>query len=274
VLGVLCILAALYGQLVSYSNQPSDGAPRLAPPPAIAVQQQYIPYPNQSQAGSHPVKILPQRPDDTHLRQQVSFVMVVFAALVLGLAFIRERHLKQKLQQVVNQDYLTSIYNRRYLFQLGQRYLSRSQTDGGAFSLILLDVDHFKAINDNYGHSAGDRLLQDIAETCSNTSRPADIVGRIGGEEFLMLLPETNLNEARTVAERIRRNIERLPLPGAGLKNPRHAISASFGIASSELPAEQFEDLVNAADQAMYRAKASGRNRVCSQPLKSLKPIA
>ena len=141
---------------------------------------------------------------------------------------------------------------------------NRSVRNNRELSVILADIDHFKNVNDSYGHQVGDLVLQRFAEQISKTSRSYDFVGRYGGEEFIIGLPETNMEQSSLVAERMRKNIEEieLTLPDNPLVHVR--ITASFGVASRVMkPCESVDSIIKLADDALYRAKDEGRNRVC-----------
>ena len=126
-------------------------------------------------------------------------------------------------------------------------------------AIVLFDVDHFKQINDTYGHGAGDEVLKAVVSECSGHLRGEDIIARLGGEEFCLLLPETDADEAALAADRFRRLVSQIAIPGL----PDVAITASFGVAPLLGAYESPEDWVHAADRALYRAKESGRNRCC-----------
>jgi diguanylate cyclase (GGDEF)-like protein len=157
--------------------------------------------------------------------------------------------------------------NRRYFIELAENELSRINRYGGELSLILLDLDFFKQINDSFGHSNGDLVLREIADISSRTMREIDIVARIGGEEFVMLLPHTGLQDAADAAERLRLAIAEGNIQ---LENgtPVH-LTASFGVVTVSREKGVFnesvhiDELLKRADRAMYRAKEEGRNRVC-----------
>jgi two-component system chemotaxis response regulator CheY len=167
-------------------------------------------------------------------------------------------------------DTLTGLLNRRAIHDRALAELNRRRRGAAhaPLSIIMLDIDHFKSINDSYGHDAGDRALQLVAELLAGQLRSYDGLGRWGGEEFLMLLPGTALAEACAVAERIRANLAQAEpaLPDG----TRVSLSASLGVAAIDESdagpvGEQWLDhLVRAADQALYRAKSHGRNRVAS----------
>ncbi len=182
---------------------------------------------------------------------------------------------RRQMEVLAMQDTLTGLLNRRAIHDRALAELNRLKrgTAAAPLSVIMLDVDYFKEINDAFGHEAGDRVLQLIAELLGQQLRSYDGLGRWGGEEFLMLLPGTGLVEAQAVAERIRAAVEQSaptfqPAPYADAQNP---LSASLGVASIETldaaeegaGSEQWlDELVRAADQALYRSKNEGRNRV------------
>jgi diguanylate cyclase (GGDEF)-like protein len=153
-------------------------------------------------------------------------------------------------------DELTGLYNRRFFNESLTKYLSASKRHSFHISVIMTDVDKFKAVNDTYGHSAGDRILKICAGTMSSQARTEDIVARWGGEEFIVLLPYTNLEGASIVAERIRVALASDCLAGSSM-----SVTASFGVAELQ-DGEDAEALLRRADRALYRAKDEGRNRV------------
>jgi diguanylate cyclase (GGDEF)-like protein len=169
-----------------------------------------------------------------------------------------------QLAHIASVDELTGIANRQHFRTEAQRELNRLKQDNQTASMILIDLDYFKRVNDTYGHGAGDFVLKSIAEPIRQSLRPKDLLGRMGGEEFFILLTETNVNSAANIAERIRQALESLELhyDGNMIK-----ITASLGVAElnkhenwSNL--EDLDDLTSRADQALYRAKEHGRNRV------------
>lgn len=167
---------------------------------------------------------------------------------------------RQQMEYLAMHDELTHLLNRRALHDQAEAELSRATRDASSFSLILLDIDHFKSVNDRFGHAAGDAALRLVANTLTQQVRAYDAVGRWGGEEFLVLLPNTALVEARTAAERIREAIEaaRLPLVSGG----EVQLTASLGVVT-RVGSASVQDLTHQADTALYRAKQAGRNRVC-----------
>jgi two-component system cell cycle response regulator len=161
-------------------------------------------------------------------------------------------------------DPLTGLYNRRFMEnQIGP--LVENATNRGKFlSILALDVDYFKAVNDNHGHDVGDRVLQEVAARLRNSVRNVDLVCRVGGEEFLVILPETDAEIAMAIAERIRKSIATKPF-NAGARSGPLSITISIGIANIETGRDAPNDLLKRADQALYRAKREGRNRVIAE---------
>ncbi len=162
------------------------------------------------------------------------------------------------LQEMATTDHLTKISNRRKLFELGYQEEQRSFRMGSVFSVILFDLDRFKGINDSHGHGAGDEVLRQAALRAASCLRPYDTLARHGGEEFAVLLPNTNCQEAQSVAERIRQSYACMPAQYETVEIP---FTASFGIATQEAQ-ESFEHALKRADAALYNAKQAGRNRV------------
>ncbi|HEY0666115.1 MAG TPA: diguanylate cyclase [Gallionella sp.] len=175
---------------------------------------------------------------------------------------ITERELlKEKLEQQAQQDYLTGLSNRRHFLEQGEVELSRTQRYGSTLSLFMIDIDHFKDINDSHGHKAGDIVLQRLSEVMRETLRTVDIIGRIGGEEFAILLPETDRQEAAEVADRLRECVAATEVVlEAGM--PLH-FTISVGVTTLTEKDVNLDIMLNQADQALYRAKEGGRNRVC-----------
>ncbi len=156
-------------------------------------------------------------------------------------------------------DALTGLYNRRGLFELGNREFERARRFGRTMSAIMLDIDHFKQVNDRYGHIVGDQVLCELARRCSAVIRKVDFLGRYGGEEFAILLPETELETALRVAERLREQIADLPV-----ETDRSVLSITISLGVTQLGPETVDlaGLLDAADAAMYLAKQAGRNCV------------
>jgi diguanylate cyclase (GGDEF)-like protein len=166
----------------------------------------------------------------------------------------------EEVQNLALTDPLTGLYNRRGLFELGRVEFARSLRTGRPFSAIMVDLDHFKRVNDKYGHYVGDKVLQEFAGRCKRSVREVDFVGRYGGEEVIILLPETDLQASVEVAERLRKAISGLPVQIA--KDFVLDVTASLGVAQRDENTATVEILIARADQAMYIAKHKGRDRV------------
>jgi diguanylate cyclase (GGDEF)-like protein len=166
--------------------------------------------------------------------------------------------LQETLRSGSERDPLTDLYNRRHLEISLQRELARAQRHGFPVSLIMLDVDHFKAFNDANGHEAGDEVLRSVAHVLKRHTRAEDVACRYGGEEFLVVLPDCAVDDAYAKGEAIREAIAQLHVFSRGTALPR--ITASLGIACYPEDGERMDDLIAGADGALYRAKASGRN--------------
>ena len=162
---------------------------------------------------------------------------------------------KKRVEELSVTDRLTGLFNRMKLDEVFSYELERSNRYGMPLSVIILDVDHFKSVNDTYGHQVGDSVLQEVAGLLQEGERHSDTVGRWGGEEFLIILPESDLEGARSRAEILRKKIEAYPFPVVGSK------TASFGIAQFH-QGDTETTLLERADQALYKAKQNGRNRV------------
>ena len=177
--------------------------------------------------------------------------------LALGLANLR---LREGLRSQALRDPLTGLFNRRYLEEQLTRELRRSERQEGSLGLLMIDLDHFKAINDAYGHEAGDRVLAEVGRLLQQGVRTEDVAARYGGEEFTVLLPETGLDEAVWVAEKLRQACRRLQIRYRGglIENLRLSVGAAAFPACGDDP----EELLRAADHALYRAKREGRDRV------------
>lgn len=164
------------------------------------------------------------------------------------------------LLELSNTDHLTGLFNRRYLMEALEKEFQRSLRKGGNLSLILLDIDHFKQVNDTYGHLQGDVVLNKVALQLQKELRSYDIAARYGGEEFIALLPDAMLKEALFVAERVRQAVQGTKFNGALASL---AITVSMGIATLPTPdGTTVDNFIKMADDALYRAKANGRNRV------------
>lgn len=171
-----------------------------------------------------------------------------------------QKELQKKMEWLANTDMLTGLANRRHFHELAAIEISRAKRLGHGLAVLMLDIDHFKSVNDTYGHDVGDQVIAYLGETCRNILRDIDISGRLGGEEFAVLLPATSLNDAQEVAERLRRRIaeHQMALP----ENTILQFTVSIGCAHSADATLNIDQLLKVADQHLYQAKKSGRNRV------------
>jgi two-component system, cell cycle response regulator len=174
----------------------------------------------------------------------------------------RERKQSQALRQAM-QDGLTGLISKEYLLQRLDEEFERSRRYSIPLSCVMIDLDRFKRLNDTYGHLAGDEILRRVARCVRDNLRGADIGGRFGGEELCLLLPETSMQGALTLAERLRSQFSLLEVSHRG---QTLSVTASLGVAELTLDMGCPEDLVHAADQALYAAKDAGRDRVCAAP--------
>ncbi len=168
-----------------------------------------------------------------------------------------EKNLLIELDRLSNQDPLTGLYNRRALNRAAEQELSRYHRSNIPFSFIMLDLDHFKAINDMYGHSAGDKVLQEVSDLIIHEKREYDFAARIGGEEMCIMLPDAPLEQAKNYAERLRIKISELNIH---LGEEDITITASMGVTETETEDESIKQILKRADKALYDAKAAGRN--------------
>lgn len=170
--------------------------------------------------------------------------------------------LREKLRNQALRDPLTGLYNRRYMEDCLQRFVRLADRENREISLIMVDLDHFKRLNDEHGHGFGDQVLRDAAQALTGSLRETDIVCRFGGEELVVILPDCPLERAADKAELLRLRIEELS------NTHGTAISASFGVASLPHTSQSVTDLLSAADAALYKAKQAGRNQVHKAPLR------
>ncbi|MGE3807600.1 MAG: diguanylate cyclase [Gemmataceae bacterium] len=169
---------------------------------------------------------------------------------------------QKSLQELARVDELTRVSNRRHVMESLHMEVERSLRFRHPFSLLFLDLDHFKEVNDRHGHGAGDQVLSNVVATVRSVLRPADVIGRYGGEEFLVGLVETDGRTALRIAERIRRRVAQTPFY---LDHGEVRLTISIGLTSLQGDSD-IETLLKQADQALYHAKETGRNRVCTAP--------
>jgi diguanylate cyclase (GGDEF)-like protein len=191
----------------------------------------------------------------------LSLIPIVVLVVLADRALSSWRQREAGIHAISRTDALTGIHNRRSILELLDKEIARTRRHGPPLSVVILDLDHFKSVNDTWGHPTGDHVLQTTAEVLQKTIRQCDAVGRYGGEEFLILLPDTTLEGARVLADRCRQRLaeERVTAENGELFH----VTGSFGLACNE---QCFElgaaVLIKAADEALYRAKHAGRNRV------------
>jgi diguanylate cyclase (GGDEF)-like protein len=195
---------------------------------------------------------------------------VIAGLVVLGLLLwrwlplaVKERRRAEQhasdLEKLAAVDFLTNLYNRRHFEKLARAELARCQRYMRPLSLLMVDIDHFKTINDRLGHAAGDRVLQNVAAICRAEKRDSDVVARVGGEEFAVLLPETVEAAAVQLAERLRQQVRNHPLT---IADEKVNVTVSVGVAGAAAGTSGIEALIRRADEALYEAKRSGRDRV------------
>ncbi len=207
------------------------------------------------------------------LIQAMAFIMIIITASVIGGYIsglrgklrVRNQELKEviaRIEELVNIDSLTGVCNRRRLFEVLSYEANRYSRVQSPFSVCIMDIDYFKRVNDVHGHQAGDEILREIARNVSGNLRNIDSFGRYGGEEFLMVLPQTPLEGARIKAERVCRQVESLRYPNV---SEDLRVTVSIGVAQYRQQ-EDIDETVSRADQCLYAAKRTGRNRVVSEP--------
>jgi diguanylate cyclase (GGDEF)-like protein len=190
----------------------------------------------------------------------LALVLVVFSMIGGYISSLRQSlsNSKKIIREMAIRDELTGLYNRRHLLELLDYEKNRSSRGGGIFCLAMLDIDHFKNVNDIHGHLAGDEVLRAVATIMNNSLRNTEFCGRYGGEEFLIVLTQTDIKGALICAERVRTNIENILFSDLGSD---FKITVSIGLSEYQIP-EDIEKVIFRADKALYRAKNGGRNRV------------
>jgi diguanylate cyclase (GGDEF)-like protein len=179
--------------------------------------------------------------------------------------------LLEELTALASQDALTGAYNRRHFDELGGRDIELARRSLSEIGVLMLDIDFFKRVNDDFGHAAGDAVLKDLCATCKDALRSSDVLARYGGEEFAVLLPGSGPEESEMVADRLRERISKMATPyGEGECGRVVPVTVSIGAyAAVPEPGQDLALFLRRADEALYRAKALGRNRVCGwEPIK------
>ncbi|MCU7944367.1 MAG: diguanylate cyclase [Candidatus Thiodiazotropha sp. (ex Cardiolucina cf. quadrata)] len=209
--------------------------------------------------GWHEVTPFQSRDSLNTLFYMINYLGMIFLAFGFVLGSVEQS--AEVNRRIAREDPLTGLANRRALFEAMDRLFAVAENAGQPMSLMIIDVDHFKQVNDRFGHQVGDAVLQHVAETIKQRLRNNDIVGRIGGEEFLAVLPDTPATGAKLVAEALRQTLAAKP---AVIDDQEIAVTMSIGLYSSEcLVSTQTPDaMIATADEALYRAKTSGRNRI------------
>lgn len=201
-------------------------------------------------------------PDPERTRAVAQLVMlesiVVLVMRAFGVLMLVNAHITAELRHFAERDPLTEVFNRRTFMQLLDKSVKLMQRMNSPLSLLAIDLDHFKRINDSWGHSSGDQALRHFVQIVNGHLRSDHVIGRVGGEEFVIFLPNTGLDAAAVVAERLRALVEAQPVAGA--QNPI-TLTVSIGVTQLVL-GDSLEAALHRADQAMYQAKAKGRNRV------------
>ncbi len=188
-------------------------------------------------------------------------------ARVQGMLRIKHKHeevqrAKRQLEQLAIQDELTDLYNYRYLHTRLAEEFKRSERYRDPLACAMVDIDHFKAVNDQHGHDVGDLVLAEVARRLRGAVREIDVVARYGGEEFLLVLPSTHFSGALTVADRVWRAVGSSPFVGEGSASMKVTVSVGVALYPSR-DVKTKDQLIKAADRALYKAKSEGRNRIC-----------
>lgn len=187
-----------------------------------------------------------------------------------GFLLMCGERLNEDLTRLATIDPLTGVFNRRTMTELANKEIAASKRHGRALSLLILDIDHFKRINDQFGHEVGDLALCRFVGLVREVMRETDTLARIGGEEFVLILPDTNASAAYTMAERIRKRLDETDFPVSGWPV---SLRASIGVGTLGPQINHLESLLRATDHAMYDAKRGGRNRVVAATSQHVAPL-
>lgn len=195
-------------------------------------------------------------PNPPYTQRDLAFFLDLSERAALA---IENAMLHSQVTQLAQRDALTGQFNRRAFFDLGRDQVAQHRQDHQPLAAIMLDIDHFKRINDNYGHAVGDEILLMVTDQCRQNIRAGDMLGRYGGDEYVILLPRTDLDTARGIASRIHNSIEAAPFV---TKSGEIGVTVSLGVAEADSRTQSIQSLLDLADKALYRAKQKGRNRV------------
>jgi diguanylate cyclase (GGDEF)-like protein/PAS domain S-box-containing protein len=211
-------------------------------------------------------KTVRMRKDGTRINVSMKSAPVIVEGETAGFFVVYrditpEKLAEKRLIAMATTDSLTGLFNRRHFFELSNLELARSRRNGNPLVMLMMDIDHFKNINDTFGHQAGDTVLETLARFGRTCIRAVDVFGRIGGEEFAILLPETKLEDGVAVAERLRHGVERMQIDADGATL---SITVSIGVACALAGSHHFDEILAESDRALYKAKCNGRNRVCT----------
>jgi diguanylate cyclase (GGDEF)-like protein len=203
-------------------------------------------------------------------RRLLTAIAMAAVLLIATLAFLlrRNRMFRRQLQTLADRDDLTALLNRRKILALAAEALRASANSRSGLTIALLDLDHFKNFNDRYGHAFGDDVLRAFADAARRALRGADQIGRYGGEEFLVVMPDTDIAAARAVIERLRETVKKLPVANeAASRDGSAQVTLSAGLASARDGETSIEEVIRRADLALYRAKETGRDRIEILPM-------
>jgi diguanylate cyclase (GGDEF)-like protein len=194
------------------------------------------------------------------ISQQYKLAFVIFFAIIVLIAFFWQRRNTKKFIALSSKDALSGLFNRRYIFEVFEKAFSSATSEQGSLYVLLLDIDNFKKINDHYGHVVGDDVIKKLSKLCQETLRLGDTIGRIGGEEFLCILPRIDDNQSRSIAQRMSENIVNNVFTNN--EGVTFKVTISIGIAKYSKSCSITKDLFLQADKALYHAKNSGKNKV------------
>lgn len=202
-----------------------------------------------------------QQSEQEKKTQLLLIALAVGVVMIISPMLMHQYSLRRKLTIMVNYDSLTRVANRYNLMRKGDELFTKNRRRT-INSVMMLDIDNFKSVNDTYGHNVGDEVLKKMAELGKNSVRENDLFGRMGGEEFVVILPNTTLNDAKEVGERIKKNLNSFNWSSIGIE---HTVTASIGVSCmSNQDTGGFEKVLSSSDSAMYQAKNSGKNKVCA----------